>query len=49
MNSGSYLMAAKVLLIIGAGVAFVWWQLRDLAQERKRASERKSGQTKLPP
>ena len=35
MNANS-LMAAKVLILIAAGAAFVWWQLRDLAQEKKR-------------
>ena len=33
----SPLMAVKVLLIIGLGAAFVWWQLRDLAREKKRS------------
>lgn len=32
----SPLMLIKVLLIVGLGAAFVWWQLRDLAQEKKR-------------
>lgn len=44
MNPGSYLMAAKVLVIIAAGAAFVWWQLRDLAQEKKRAAKRDANQ-----
>ena len=32
----SPLMLIKVLLIVGLGAAFVWWQLRDLAREKKR-------------
>ncbi len=49
METGSYLMAAKVLLIIAAGAAFVWWQLRDLAQEKKRAIQREADQVKRTP
>ena len=44
MNPGYYLMAAKVLLIVAAGAAFVWWQLRDLAQEKKRTAKRDANQ-----
>ena len=40
----STLMAIKVFGIIGLGIAFFWWQMRDLAQEKKRADERKSAQ-----
>ena len=32
----SPLMLVKVVLIVGLGAAFVWWQLRDLAREKKR-------------
>ena len=49
METGSYLMAAKVLLIIAAGAAFVWWQLRDLAQEKKRTIQREADQVKRTP
>ena len=35
----STLMAIKVLAIVGLGAAFVWWQMRDLAQEKKRAAQ----------
>ncbi len=49
MITGSYLIAAKVLIIIAAGAAFVWWQLHDLAQEKKRANERNAGQDKPAP
>ncbi len=34
----SPLMLIKVLLIVGLGGAFVWWQFRDLAQEKKRTA-----------
>lgn len=34
----SPLMLVKVLLIVGLGAAFVWWQFRDLAREKKRAA-----------
>ena len=40
----SPLMLIKVLLIVGLGAAFVWWQLRDLAREK----ERTAAQTKPP-
>ena len=42
----SPLMLIKVLLIVGLGAAFVWWQLRDL---KKAAAEtaRKRAQSKL--
>ena len=32
----STLMAVKVLGLIGLLAAFVWWQMHDLAQEKKR-------------
>ena len=35
----SPLMLVKVLLIVGLGAAFVWWQLRDLARDKKRTAE----------
>ncbi|NQW92420.1 MAG: hypothetical protein HQ446_00010 [Polaromonas sp.] len=40
------LMAVKVLILIAAGSAFVWWQLRDLAREKKHQTEQ---DTKLDP
>ena len=46
MESGSYLMAAKVLILVAAGAAFVWWQLSDLAQEKKRTAESEESQDK---
>ncbi len=36
----STLMAVKVLGIIGLVGGFVWWQLHDLAQEKKRSKQR---------
>ena len=42
MTDMSALMAIKVLGLIGLGAAFVWWQLRDLAQEKKTAAQRKA-------
>ena len=38
----STLMAIKVLAIVGLGAAFVWWQMHDLAQEKKRAAKREA-------
>ena len=38
----STLMAVKVLGLIGLLAAFVWWQMHDLAQEKKRAEQRKA-------
>ena len=40
----SMLMAVKVFGIIGFGIAFFWWQMHDLAQEKKRADEPKAAQ-----
>lgn len=40
------LMAVKVLGLIGLGAAFVWWQLRDLANEKKRAADSASERDK---
>jgi hypothetical protein len=37
-------MAVKVLILVAAGAAFVWWQLRDLAEEEKRHTEGQSSQ-----
>lgn len=34
----SPLMLIKVLLIVGLGGAFVWWQFSDLAREKKRTA-----------
>ena len=42
MSSTSWLMAAKVLILVSLGAAFVWWQLRDLAHEKKRTTEREA-------
>lgn len=41
----SYWMLVKLLLIVGLIGAFAWWQLRDLAREKKRtdAQEKPSG------
>jgi hypothetical protein len=35
----STLMAIKLLALIGSLAAFVWWQMRDLAKEKKRAED----------
>lgn len=40
MSSVDFLMAIKVLILVAAGAAFVVWQWRDLAQERRRTEER---------
>ena len=34
----SPLMLIKVLLIVGLGAAFVWWQLRGLARDKERTA-----------
>ncbi len=41
MASFSVLMLVKVLGIAALGAAFVWWQFRDLAREKKRSEARK--------
>ena len=42
MSEVSALMAVKVLSVIVFGVAFFWWQMHDLAQEKKRAAKREA-------
>jgi hypothetical protein len=42
VNSDSALMVVKVAGLVAAGAAFVWWQFRDLAREKKRNAARKS-------
>jgi hypothetical protein len=37
------LMWVKVLGLAAAGIAFVWWQLRDVAREQSRSAARRSG------
>lgn len=36
------LMWVKVLGLAAAGIAFVWWQLRDVAREQSRAAAQRS-------
>ena len=40
MTPTDWLMAAKVLILVAACGGFAWWQLRDLAQEKRRTQER---------
>ena len=40
MTSTDTLMAVKVAILVAAGAGFVWWQLRDVAQEQRRTKER---------
>ena len=42
MTPTDWLMTAKVLILVAAGGGFAWWQLRDLAQEKRRTEERDS-------
>jgi hypothetical protein len=48
MSSTDWLMALKVGVLVAAGVAFVWWQFHDLAQERRRTQQRDSQRSKNP-
>jgi hypothetical protein len=48
MAASDYLMAIKVLLLVAAGGGFVWWQLRDLANEKARRSESEKKQPPTP-
>ena len=50
MTDVSAFMLFKVLSIAALGGAFVWWQFRDLAREKRRSDARKnesSNQTKF--
>ena len=40
MSTTDWLMTAKVLLLVAAGGGFAWWQLRDLANEKRLTQER---------
>ena len=42
MTPTDWLMTAKVLMLVAAGGGFVWWQLRDLANEKKRTAKREA-------
>jgi hypothetical protein len=33
------LIVIEVVLVFGGAVAFAWWQLRDLARERKKRED----------
>jgi hypothetical protein len=46
VSAGSALILIKVLGLVAAGVAFFWWQFRDLAREKERTASRKKS---LPP
>jgi hypothetical protein len=35
------LIVVEVLLVFGGAVAFAWWQLRDLARERRKREDAK--------
>ena len=39
------LILVKLLLIVGVVAAFVWWQFRDLAREKKRREELEKPET----
>ena len=41
MSAGAILILIKVLGLVAAGIAFFWWQFRDLAREKERAASRK--------
>ena len=40
MSPTDWLMTAKVLILVAAGGGFAWWQLRDLAKEKRLTDER---------
>jgi hypothetical protein len=46
VSTESNLILIKVLGLVAAGAAFVWWQFRDLAREKERSASRKN---RLPP
>jgi hypothetical protein len=35
------LIAVELVLVFGGAVAFAWWQLRDLARERRKREDAK--------
>lgn len=40
MSTTDWLMTVKVLLLVAAGGGFAWWQLRDLANEKRLSKQR---------
>lgn len=43
MNDGSWLIWVKVLGLMMAGVAFGWWQLRDVSRSMAKTQQDESG------
>jgi hypothetical protein len=37
------LIVIEVVFVFGGALAFAWWQLRDLAREKRRREERERG------
>lgn len=42
MNDGSWLIWVKVLGLVMAGVAFGWWQLRDVSRSMAQTQQDES-------
>ena len=42
MNDGSWLIWVKVLGLVLAGVAFGWWQLRDVSRSMAQTQQHES-------
>lgn len=43
------LIVVEVVMIFGGALAFGWWQLRDLAREKRRREERQAAAAARPP
>jgi hypothetical protein len=45
MDDADTLQLAKAGLLAAAGLAFVWWQLRDVDRERRKSAEERRRRT----
>ena len=39
------LIVVEIVLVFGGAAAFAWWQLRDLARERKKREDAKQNRS----
>jgi hypothetical protein len=46
VSDTDFYQAVKVLILISAGAAFVWWQLRDVRQAQERSRRERESRDK---